>query len=59
VSAKVSYFSGYSVVADVNEFLAKNSYEVEDVRVQFITTRYQDNQYREDSATEAYVTHPA
>lgn len=65
VSAKVSYFSGWRVIDEVNQFLAENSYEVEDVHIQFVTTRVQtgaeggDVFQSVDEVNEAYVTHPA
>jgi hypothetical protein len=63
LTAKVSYFSGYNALEEVNEFLAENAYEVQDVHVQFVRTSVQtgsgDVFGDVEESTEAYVTHPA
>jgi hypothetical protein len=64
MSAQVTAFSSSwgPPVDDVNRFLEDNSYDVEDVRIQFVTTRIMIDPTRAidpvESSYEAFVTHP-
>ena len=55
--------STYSVEDEVNDFLEKRAYGIDEVRIQFVTSRIEeimggDREGRTNELFEAYVTHP-